>query len=368
MTGENSVPRVVVGIVADPGIPSMVANNISGKLSRVLENRILHEVQWDVHVSSEELSLDAQNRIAIKTKAQNILPDRGWDILVCLTDLPRRNGKRPVIADVRAGDAVALVSMPAIGGLRIESHTMNTLAHVIGLISTEKLHEVAIRNPAQKHHHIRRRITEGVSPVRQVPSSDEDVQLLLSGLRGRVRLLLGMVRDNRPWWLVPSLSRAIAAAVATGAFGIFYPTLWRMANALSFPRLAFISLFAIVAMVSWLIINNSLWEHARDRADREEAVLYNLATVLTLLIGVCCMYLVLLVTTLTGALAVISADYFGTMLGKPVGVRDYVALVWLASSMGTVAGALGASLETESAVRRATFSKRERERRERSES
>lgn len=367
MSGENDAPTVVVGIVSDPGAPSVVARNISEKLPDVLDDRIRHDVRWDVFVSSEELSLDAQDRIQIETKART-MSDRGWDILICLTDLPRRHAKRPVIADVRADEAVALVSMPAIGGLRVESHTLDTLAHVIGLVSTSVLQEAADKIPSRKHHHVRRRFTEVVSPVRQVPASDGAVQLLLSGMRGRVRLLLGMVRDNRPWRLVPSLSRAIAAAVATGAFGIFYPTLWRMAHALSFPRLALISVFAIAAMVFWLIVNNSLWERLRDRADREEAVLYNLATVLTLLIGVMCMYLVLLATTLTGALAVISADYLGEMIGEPAGVRDYIALVWLASSMGTVAGALGSSLETESAVRRATFSKRERERRERGQS
>jgi hypothetical protein len=37
--------------------------------------------------------------------------------------------------------------------------------------------------------------------------------------------------------------------------------------------------------------------------------------------------------------------------------------VWLTSSVGIVAGALGSSLESEEAVRRATYSARERDRR-----
>ncbi|GAB3300144.1 hypothetical protein [Parasphingorhabdus pacifica] len=247
--------------------------------------------------------------------------------------------------------------------MRLESHTAETIVHAVGLIATEVLSSAPHRTAAEKHHHIRRRATEAVSPVRQLPSAESSVQLVLTGMRGRLRLLLGMVRDNRPWRLVPSLSRAIAAAAATGAFGIFYPTLWRMADALSYQRLSLISLVAICAMVIWLIFNNGLWERPRERNDGEEAVLFNLATVLTLTIGVACMYLVLMAATLVGAAAVISSSYLSIMLGHPVGVLDYVSLVWLASSMGTVAGALGASLETEAAVRRATFSKRERERR-----
>jgi hypothetical protein len=41
---------------------------------------------------------------------------------------------------------------------------------------------------------------------------------------------------------------------------------------------------------------------------------------------------------------------------------DYAKLVWLAFSVGIVAGALGSSLESEEAIRKATYSKREQER------
>jgi hypothetical protein len=42
-------------------------------------------------------------------------------------------------------------------------------------------------------------------------------------------------------------------------------------------------------------------------------------------------------------------------------------LVWLCSSAGIVAGALGPSLEDEETVRNATYSRRERERQERNQ-
>jgi hypothetical protein len=46
----------------------------------------------------------------------------------------------------------------------------------------------------------------------------------------------------------------------------------------------------------------------------------------------------------------------------PVGVGSYLNLVWLGSSVGIVAGALGSSLEDEETVRKATYRRRERER------
>jgi hypothetical protein len=138
-----------------------------------------------------------------------------------------------------------------------------------------------------------------------------------------------------------------------------------MADALSLLRLALINFFAVAAMVTWIILYNRLWERPRPRPAREQAVLNNASTVITVLLGVACMYVVLFMVTLLGASAVIPANYMQAQLGHPVSSADYLALAWLASSMGTVAGALGSSLESEEVVRQATYSKREQERRAR---
>ena len=63
------------------------------------------------------------------------------------------------------------------------------------------------------------------------------------------------------------------------------------------------------------------------------------------------------------ALTLIDPDYFATILHRPASFPDYLKLVWAGSSVGIVAGALGSSLESEEAVRDATYGRRERERR-----
>ena len=146
---------------------------------------------------------------------------------------------------------------------------------------------------------------------------------------------------------------------------IFYSSVWRMASALSVPRLLVINLFAVAAMVVWLIVRSHLWERPLAGRAGEWALLYNAATVFTLLIGVAFMYVALFVFSALAAAAIIPPGYFRETAGHPVGWYDYASLVWLASSIGTVAGALGSSLESEDAVRRATYSIRERERRAR---
>ncbi|WP_226365439.1 hypothetical protein [Pseudonocardia sp. ICBG162] len=135
-----------------------------------------------------------------------------------------------------------------------------------------------------------------------------------------------------------------------------------MATSLSPLRLLLISVVAIIAMATWLITYNHLWDRPPDQDARAEAVLYNAATAITMIIGVTCMYVLLYLAGLLAALALIDPGYFSAQLQRPISIGTYLKLVWLASSVGIVAGALGSSLESEEAVRNATYGRRELER------
>ena len=74
---------------------------------------------------------------------------------------------------------------------------------------------------------------------------------------GGARTVFGMVAGNEPLRTAPRLSSALAAASATGAFGIFYSSIWAMSTYLSTPRLLGIGAVAIVLMTAWLIIRSS---------------------------------------------------------------------------------------------------------------
>ena len=52
------------------------------------------------------------------------------------------------------------------------------------------------------------------------------------------------------------------------------------------------------------------------------------------------------------------------ILRHPVSISEYLTLSWLATSLATVAGALGASLEDEETVRQASYGYRQRRRQE----
>ncbi|EIF00125.1 hypothetical protein [Saccharomonospora glauca] len=355
---DEEFPRVVLGLLCDPGAPSDAVNALVDEFEDELTKYVSDKVVWEVRTHTEFLRLDEEGRVPLLNLARVVRPRYEWDLVVCVTDLPRQLDGTPVVADISVRHGVALASLPALGVVGVRRRLRDTLLYLAGELGRGMVGGRAGRE--------RQRAGGRFTPVTWLdnPDAEIEVSLALVGWRGKLRLLGGMVRDNKPWRLVPELSTALAAGVAAAAFGIFYSSIWTLADALSNRRLLLISLLAVAAMVTWLIAYNRLWEPTGP--GRLRAVLYNAASVLSLTIGVASWYLLLFLVTFAGAFTVIESQYLASSLGHPADLGDYLTLAWLASSMGTFAGALGSSLESEDAVYRAAYSRRERERRRRS--
>lgn len=117
-----------------------------------------------------------------------------------------------------------------------------------------------------------------------------------------------MVRANRPWRLITGLSGSLAAALAVDAFAVVTSDIWQLADSLSPLRLSVATVFSVGAMVAWLIIDHELWERPGGQVARDRARLYNAATVLTVALGVGCLYLALLVATLAAEWFLVTGD------------------------------------------------------------
>lgn len=185
------------------------------------------------------------------------------------------------------------------------------------------------------------------------------MRFVASPVCGRLRLLAGMVRANRPWRLLLGLSSVLAVTLATSTLAFTQDTVWKMANALSPLRLAGAT-GSVAAMVLWLIADHELWERRSGRAARqgEPIGLYNAVTLITVVIGVVCLFVGLLAANLVAAGFVISPGLLESTLQHPVGVRDYVVLTWFTSSAAVIAGALGSGLESDEAVQKAAYGNR----------
>jgi hypothetical protein len=183
--------------------------------------------------------------------------------------------------------------------------------------------------------------------------------LVAPALLGRARVVAGMIRTNRPWRLIPTLSGALAAATATSAFGLFYSSIWQMAASMSIMRLTAVSATALLAVTAWLIFPNGLWERHTRRARAIDRTMYNLATLGTVAAGVVTMYAVLFLVVGAAAAVVISPSFLSEQIGRSANVSDYVRLAWLSASLGTVAGAVGSTVADQEQILGATFGHRE---------
>lgn len=342
-----------VGLIADPGIARALSNRVSKRLEIKLNHGHESDYEWQVYSDTYTLPLGDSGRVALNDKVPELRERHGWDFIIYLTDVPHYVQERPVRSVISPQDASAVLSVPTMGFCRI-----GVLAqHLVELVQELTTGQEPLRTGSQ--------LAKTISIQGSLPDGDQsqDRATSIEGLRGRILLIGGMVRSNRPWRLVPRLSSAMAGAVATGAFGVFYTSIWSMADYLSTPRLAVITVFSIVVLTMWLLLHNRLWESPQGSRRREKLVVYNAATLLTVGIAAGTMYILLFLALWLGSVVVIDQEYLASELEHQVGMAEYFNLAWLASSLGLMGGAVGSSFDDVARVQRATFSQRECERR-----
>jgi hypothetical protein len=112
------------------------------------------------------------------------------------------------------------------------------------------------------------------------------------------------------------LRGALAAALATAAFGLVSSPVWEVSGAMSTIRLWVATVVSLASIIGWLILNHRLWQHpeSTDPRERRRIRLYNAATVLTLAVG--SLYGVLFLgNTLTGWFVVVP-EVFSKFIGR----------------------------------------------------
>lgn len=356
---------VTVALLADPGRPLRLARKIAPELAGLLAAELGGDVEWVVSAQEYWAPLDSAGVMHLAASIAELRRERERDYLIYLTDLPRYELDEPVVATANAGYGGGMVVVPALGlsGTPALRRLLVSMMHTVHSGSHDR------GEPETPGSRLRRVATidadpEGIAP--EESASPDTVRTLKGGL-GRFVVLAGMVRSSSPLRLVTRLSSAMAGAIGTAAFGIFYTSIWSMADYLSAGRLLGISALSVVTMTVWLIASHGLWEAPEGARRRERRILYNTATVTSVLLAVATMFLGLFAVVLLGALVVIDVDYLEQNIRDQAGFVDYVNLAWLASSMGTIGGAVGASFSDAEVVRRATFSRREFERRQTSQ-
>nr|WP_325169833.1 hypothetical protein [Arthrobacter sedimenti] len=307
-------------------------------------------VRWQLTVAEDRLVDPPTDTLDLLEAARNRVLEEGWDLAVVLTEIPLKEGRRPVLTQLSPLHGVGLVAVPALGARHVRQKAQDTTVQVVGqLLGYDSEDLDAQQNLA--------RTARQLSTDLEERPDDNVVQFTARVLSGNVRLLLGMIRANRPWAFVARLSRALVVAAATGVLTLVASDLWLLALAYGPLRLGLLAVMAIGAVSATLILGGGLWERPRQRAQREQVTLFNLATAATVAIGVLVFYLALFILSLLGAFLLVDEEVLAGVVGHPVDALDYAKLSWLTASLATVGGALGAGLEDEDVVRAAAYTR-----------
>jgi uncharacterized membrane protein len=350
--GEDAEPVVAVGLVVAPGVADAATADLVDELRRALARR-LPGFRWQIELCHDALVTPPAGDDAIVAAARAMLLERGWDVIICLTDLPLRVARRVVVAHASPVHRVALLCVPALGSVAVRRRTREALLRLVDALLGEP--RDAERRHAARSRRMTRRLRELASDVDE---QADFVRFTTRVLTGHLRLLVGMIRANRPWQLAAGLSRALVAATAAGALALVTTDIWLLADSGGWLRLLAVMVISVGAIGATLIVGAGLWERGAEPGRREQIVLFNLATSATVLIGVVALYAALfLLAVLVAPLFVVPSLLVDT-LGRPVGPGDYAELAWLTSSLATLGGALGAGLESDEAVRRAAYTYR----------
>jgi hypothetical protein len=348
--GAEKPRRIVLGLVASPGPADELAQTLHPGLADEISARLPGAI-WEVRYVSDRLVDRTADLSWLLGAARHRMLDEGWQLTVCITDLPLQTFRRPVVAHGSMTHGVAVLSLPALGAVGVARRAKEAIVRLVaGLLGDN-------RPPSGNERGRRRTITRRLHELSDREDSGIRGFGLVAGVvAGNLRLLLGMLRANRPWRLAMRLSRALVAALAAGVFALVQSDTWLLADRLGAVRLTLVAVVSVIAVVATIVIGAGLWERApAERSAREQVVLFNVVTLATVTIGVLALYLALLVLTTISAALLIPQVSLSDALGHRVGLAGIFELAWLTASIATVGGALGAGLESDEAVREAAY-------------
>jgi len=352
---EEAQPCVVLGVIVAPRLARDVTAKIAAELGddlRALDTG----VDWRTEFTVDRLVAPPVPTTEIIDAARRKLLDANWDLGVVVTDLPLRVGRRPVSRQVSPTHGIAVVSLPALGALHLAPRLRRTLLELVGELVGDRDGQWGGDGALAR---LRRRWGRDVLQELATDTADRPgalrFLLIAEVLSSHLRLLLGMVRANRPWRLAARLYRALLAAVVAGAYGLVTSDIWRISASAGSTRLALASIASISFTSGAVIVAHGLWERAPDRRLRDQVILFNFATAATVLIGIATLYVALFLLIFAAAELLLSPDALGSGLGHAVETGDYATLAWFTASLATVGGALGAGLESDEAVREAAY-------------
>lgn len=336
---ESSLRGGRVIIISDPGRTSYLVRRLlrRGPQQWGEQHEITHR--------QKRLPLRSDGTLDVDV-AQEWAREESASMTVVITEIPRVGASGPKSAELHFSERLAVISLPVQGPVRVLHGLRRELDRALVTLRRHSFDPVEHMRVGWRLEQDDERNSAYITPRHTWPA--------------RVWMTLGIAASNEPMLSLPKLSGVFAAASATGAFGVFYGSIWGIAEALPSWRMAVTTVLAVLGLVLWLMLRNRLWDRPGSAGGRRLAVMYTVATVLSLLASVAVLYLLLFAGILTIALLLIDPTYMAqTQEGLDGTLMNYVDIAWLAASMGTVAGAVGSNFDPEADLENLTQGSRE---------
>ncbi|MGP4039667.1 hypothetical protein ACTWP4_07170 [Gracilibacillus sp. D59] len=355
--------KCILGVVTPPLYTEKIGRQLKKGLPALLNEYTEDNIKWEIEYISDPLTgLTEHSKDVIEALCEK-KEEKEWDFAVCLTDLPLFRHKRLVVAEANKERKVSLLSLPALGAFPLIKRIQISILHLVKEMYGDNIEMKGSPNNRTKWWKEFTLLPPIQKEVAEKNETHIGVRFTMdSKFRGGLRMISGMVKANRPWLLFPSFFKILIIAFTTGVYALIFPTMWKLSHGYELSRMMLVSVIAIAALVFWIIAAHNLWEKPSDGYSDYLRKLYNGTTVLTLLMTVVLYYCLLYICFFIAVFLLIPIEMLESQLSGPTGFGNYFKIAWVATSVSTIIGALGSTLEKEEVVLSGTYGYRQRQR------
>ena len=356
----------LIGLVVAPGVTEKLAQSLIDDIPNILSEQDNHQRDWKVDLVVDPLTGFAESVEEIFKKIQDYHNKRKWDYVVGITDLPMFYHQNVLALDINKKNGAAIFSYPAFGWRPVKNRFKHAIVTIINELHYSEREHVGYDDNNRVKKEINKQFPFSRIEKTEVHLKETGNNHLryLSNSRslGMIRLVSGMTFANNPLNMMASLSNIVAIAFTTGAFGLIFSTMWNMGLDFSVWRLFGISIMAILGMLVWIMVSHGLWESTKEAKHKRIVMLYNLTTIMTLFIAIVIYYMILYSLFLIAELVLLPPGFLGQQVGLegPASVQLYLSIPWFATSISTVAGAIGAGLLNDQLIKESTYGYRQK--------
>ena len=355
----------IIGLVVAPGVTEKLAQSLMDDIPNILSEQDNHQRDWKVDLVVDPLTGFAESVEEIFKKIQDYHEKKEWNYVVGITDLPMFYHQKVLALDINKKNGAAIFSYPAFGWRPVKNRFKHAIVTIINELHYSEREHVGY----DENNSVKKEINKQF-PFSRIEKTEVHLKetgnnhlRYLSNSRslGMMRLVSGMTFANNPLNMMASLSNVVAIAFTTGAFGLIFSTMWNMGLDFSVWRLFSISIMAILGMLIWIMVSHGLWESTKKGEQKRIIMLYNLTTIMTLFIAIVIYYMILYLLFLIAELVLLPSGFLGKQVGLkgPASVQLYLSIPWFATSISTVAGAIGAGLLNDKLIKESTYGYRQ---------